>query len=202
MKPTFLTLLSASVTLLGTASAKTDIGGCISSATTNQWHEASMIWYVEDTGEICDIPDCGGGRAPPKYDNPACPNYTGTASYEPSYLPGYGPGAGATTTTVQATAAPTTTTESAEEHETATIAKHIQHNSITITSTHIPSSSGIVTRPSTTSTPSPSPSQYTPGNGAGLLEFNAGIGAACLLVAFMLFFVVYLVPACALGGLA
>ncbi|KAL4958937.1 putative cell surface protein [Aspergillus stella-maris] len=189
MKPTFLSLLAASVSLLGTAHAKTDIGGCISSATTNQWHEASMIWYVPGTGEICDIPDCGGGRAPPKYDNPACPNYTGTASYEPSYLPGYGPGAAATTTTVKATDVPApTTTESAEEHETVTIAKPTQHPSTTIGSTHIPSSSVIVTLPSTSSTPSPSPtaSQYEPGNGAGLLQFNAGLGAVGLLVAFML----------------
>ncbi|KAL4943365.1 hypothetical protein BDV06DRAFT_139515 [Aspergillus oleicola] len=191
MKLTFLSLLAASVTLVGTAHAKTDIGGCVSSATTNQWHEASMIWYVPGTGEICEIPDCGGGRAPPKYDNPACPNYTGTASYEPSYLPGYGPGAAATTTTVKATDAPApTTAESAEEHESVTIAKPTQHGSTTITSTHIPSSSVIVTRPSASSTPSPSPSsnegQYEPGNGAGLLQFNAGLGAVGLLVAFML----------------
>ncbi|KAL4897319.1 hypothetical protein BDV59DRAFT_87901 [Aspergillus ambiguus] len=84
--------------------ARTDLEGCTKSETVNQWNEASMIWYVPDTGEICDFPDCGGGRAPPKTDNPACPLYTGTATYEPSYLPGYGPGATATAKTVAETA--------------------------------------------------------------------------------------------------
>jgi len=32
--------------------AKTDIGGCVSTATKNQWGEASMLWYVPGTGEV------------------------------------------------------------------------------------------------------------------------------------------------------
>lgn len=143
MKPTFFSLLPATLSLLGTAHARTDLGGCISSATTNQWHEASMIWYIEDTGEICDIPDCGGGRAPPKYDNPACPNYTGTATYEPSYLKGYGPGATATKTTARETGAESTATgtvdKSEDDDEDFDIAS-TDHGSITITSTPVPPS--------------------------------------------------------------
>ena len=69
-----------------TVHARTHIGGCTSMHTTNQWGHASMLWYVPETGEICDIPDCGGGRAPPKRNNPACPGYTGTATYEPSFI--------------------------------------------------------------------------------------------------------------------
>ncbi|OGM47774.1 hypothetical protein ABOM_003232 [Aspergillus bombycis] len=52
---------------------------------------SSMIWYVPDTGEICDFPDCGGGRAPPKLNQPGCAAYTGTETLTPSYLPGWGP---------------------------------------------------------------------------------------------------------------
>ncbi|KAL5364352.1 hypothetical protein BJX96DRAFT_131902 [Aspergillus floccosus] len=93
--------------------ARTDLVGCTKSATVNQWDEASMIWYVPDTGEICDFLDCGGGRAPPKTNTPGCPLYSGTATYEPSYLPGYGPGATATAKTVAETASATTTASSA-----------------------------------------------------------------------------------------
>ncbi|EIT77817.1 hypothetical protein AO1008_06105 [Aspergillus oryzae 100-8] len=79
------------LTLTSLAAARTDLDGCTKSATVNQWGEASMIWYVPDTGEICDFPDCGGGRAPPKYNQPGCAAYTGTETLTPSYLPGWGP---------------------------------------------------------------------------------------------------------------
>ncbi|EAU35875.1 predicted protein [Aspergillus terreus NIH2624] len=95
--------------------ARTDLVGCTKSETVNQWNEASMIWYVPDTGEICDFLDCGGGRAPPKTNTPGCPLYSGTATYEPSYLPGYGPGATATAKTVAETASATTTASSASK---------------------------------------------------------------------------------------
>lgn len=215
MKPTFFSLLPAALSLLGTANARTDLEGCISSATTNQWHEASMIWYIEDTGEICDIPDCGGGRAPPKYDNPACPNYTGTATYEPSYLEGYGPGATATKTTARETGAESTATgtvdKNEDDDENIDIAS-TDRGSVTITSTPVPaghtsgmhdggstySSSANTSSPIQSSTlvsstqvlsPSPSntPSNFTEtdGNAAGSLRFNAGLGAVGLFAAFV-----------------
>ncbi|KAF2270128.1 hypothetical protein CC78DRAFT_539386 [Lojkania enalia] len=65
--------------------AKTDLAGCTSSAIG-----ASLLWYVPGTGEICSILDCGGGRAPPKTTVPGCAAYVGTATYEPSFLSGYG----------------------------------------------------------------------------------------------------------------
>lgn len=98
------------VGLVGLATARTDLSGCISSATTNQWHEASMIWYVPGSGEICSFVDCGGGRAPPKTDQPGCPLYSGTGTLTPSYLPGYGASsqmAATTTTTLSRTPAST-----------------------------------------------------------------------------------------------
>ncbi|CEN59724.1 hypothetical protein ASPCAL02168 [Aspergillus calidoustus] len=195
------TLLSASIVplLLGVVSARTDLAGCISSATTNQWHEASMIWYVPGTGEICDIPDCGGGRAPPKYDNPACPAYTGTATYEPSYLEGYGPGAAATTTTVQATeTAPVVEETSTEKNPETTTSKDTESVTFTKTSTHvIPTASSSVTSPavtpsvtlsSTTRGPSTSTTPSAPGftGAADFLRVNAGLGAAGLVAALLL----------------
>ncbi|KAJ6113860.1 hypothetical protein N7523_007177 [Penicillium sp. IBT 18751x] len=35
-------------------------------------------WYDPTNGEVCDPLDCGGGRAPVKYDVPCCAAYTGT----------------------------------------------------------------------------------------------------------------------------
>ncbi|KAI6372674.1 hypothetical protein MCOR25_003640 [Pyricularia grisea] len=35
-------------------------------------------YYDLDTGELCSILDCGGGRAPPKTNEPCCPAYKGT----------------------------------------------------------------------------------------------------------------------------
>ena len=78
--------------LSATALAKTDIDGCVSSETV-AFGGASMIWYVPESGEICEFLDCGGGRAPPKTTVPGCHAYVGTATYSPQYLPGYGPNA-------------------------------------------------------------------------------------------------------------
>lgn len=76
--------ITLSLALATLAAARTDLAGCTSSRTG-----ASIMYYVPGTGEICDIPDCGGGRAPPITTNPACANYKGTATYSPSFLPGF-----------------------------------------------------------------------------------------------------------------
>ncbi|KIW08701.1 uncharacterized protein PV09_00648 [Verruconis gallopava] len=90
-------LLSASsLVLLSLASsilAKTDLAGCTSTVSG-----ASILYYVPDTGEICSILDCGGGRAPPKTDVPGCAAYQGSAPYMPSYLSGFGSTATLTST--------------------------------------------------------------------------------------------------------
>ncbi|KAG9230783.1 putative cell surface protein [Amylocarpus encephaloides] len=75
--------------LAAVASAKTNIAGCVSTKTTNQWGEASMLYYVPTDGEICEFLDCGGGRAPPKTTVPGCAQYEGTATYSPRYLAGF-----------------------------------------------------------------------------------------------------------------
>lgn len=65
--------------------ARTDLTGCTSTSVSSP-AGASIAWYVPETGEVCDLLDCGGGRAPPKTTVPGCPLYSGTASYSPSYL--------------------------------------------------------------------------------------------------------------------
>lgn len=78
-----------------TALARTDLAGCTSftsMVTVNPTAHGygnvypSIVYYVPDTLEICDIPDCGGGRAPPKTNVPGCPLYSGTATPTPSFL--------------------------------------------------------------------------------------------------------------------
>ncbi|KAK1960972.1 hypothetical protein LY78DRAFT_645650 [Colletotrichum sublineola] len=80
--------LVASVAILATAAmAKTDLAGCVSSEPTQGGSYAANVWYVPGTGEICEPLDCGGGRAPPKTDVPGCPEYKGSETYAPSFLP-------------------------------------------------------------------------------------------------------------------
>ncbi|KAH8646656.1 hypothetical protein BX600DRAFT_443645 [Xylariales sp. PMI_506] len=95
-------------------SARTDLSGCVSSDTV-AFGGASVIWYVPGSGEICDFLDCGGGRAPPKTTVPGCPLYSGTATYSPSYLPGYGSSTIATSTSA---AAQSETSSSTEDDDT------------------------------------------------------------------------------------
>ena len=111
-------LLSAvALFLAGPAAAKTDIAGCVSSKTV-AYGGASLIWYVPDTGEICAFIDCGGGRAPPKTTVPGCPQYSGTAEYSPSYLPGFGSATATATATQEASATASSSSSDESEGET------------------------------------------------------------------------------------
>src|ERR1700712_3593132 len=51
-------------------------------------------FYVPETGQICEMLECGGGRAPLKHDVPGCDAYTGTATYTKQYLSGWGQNGG------------------------------------------------------------------------------------------------------------
>lgn len=75
---TTITLLALLAPL---AYAKYGLDGCTSTTLNN-----IITYYVPSSGEICDLLDCGGGRAPPKTTVPGCAAYSGTASYSPSYL--------------------------------------------------------------------------------------------------------------------
>lgn len=91
----------ATAAFAAVAFARTDLEGCTSTDVSSP-AGASIAWYVPGTGEVCEILDCGGGRAPPKTTVPGCAAYSGTASYSPSYLAGF---------QASATSAPSTTAE-------------------------------------------------------------------------------------------
>ncbi|VUC27488.1 unnamed protein product [Clonostachys rosea] len=103
-------ILAAAALLASGAVAKTDIGGCTSfdSVYTPSHGSpyATRIWYVPDTGEVCEILDCGGGRAPPKTTVPGCAAYKGTETYSPKFINpatlGKAPQAASTTLVVSA----------------------------------------------------------------------------------------------------
>ncbi|KXT18751.1 hypothetical protein AC579_2710 [Pseudocercospora musae] len=82
-------VLFTAASLATLAMARTDLVGCTSTDVSSP-AGASLAWYVPGTGELCDFLDCGGGAGAPRYDVPGCPMYTGTASYSPSYMPGWG----------------------------------------------------------------------------------------------------------------
>lgn len=85
-----LRILATAALLASTALAKTDIGGCTSYNTVGTYsdgsHYATRIWYLPDTGEVCELLDCGGGRAPSKTNVPGCGNYKGTETYSPRFI--------------------------------------------------------------------------------------------------------------------
>jgi hypothetical protein len=108
--------------LAGAALAKTDLNGCVSFETIitvpnrpDVYPYGSLIWYVPDTGEVCEFIDCGGGRAPPKTTVPGCGAYKGTETYSPKFIDpktlGQAPQTDAATS-VAVTESPAVTTES------------------------------------------------------------------------------------------
>ncbi|KAK3303174.1 uncharacterized protein B0T15DRAFT_265593 [Chaetomium strumarium] len=109
--PSLLTAVGGLLLLAATATAKTDLGGCTS--TKLSLPTPGVIWYDPETGEICEILDCGGGRAPPKTTVPGCPLYKGTETVTPSFWAGF-------TASVGATASASATTETDKGKETGT----------------------------------------------------------------------------------
>ncbi|KAL4885989.1 hypothetical protein BJY04DRAFT_179649 [Aspergillus karnatakaensis] len=125
-------------------------------------------WFDPNTGEVCDPLDCGGGRAPVKYDVPGCDAYTGTEVYNPttSILSCWTP----------ATASATTTTESVSE--TASVSVSVHDAVAVVTGTEdgdddatVPTTSATVSTsttlisaatPSTTPAPTSSPASTSP----------------------------------------
>lgn len=156
-------LIFTTASLATLAFARTDLTGCTSTDVSSP-AGTSIAWYVPGTGELCDFLDCGGGRAPPKTTVPGCPQYSGTATYSPSYLPGYGAmetGSAAQGVSQSASAAQTTSTSalyhvSASETGEPTFYAQTSGTEITTTSTmnaSSPSSDGttLITSPATVS---------------------------------------------------
>ncbi|KAL5000538.1 hypothetical protein BDV10DRAFT_183310 [Aspergillus recurvatus] len=146
MTPSFPALsvpLLSTVSLLGTVYARTTLEGCTFTETVSEGNGYSIVWYVPETGEICDVPVCGGGLDPFDYDNPACPEYTGTSPYEPSYLEEYEPRSTTVTAKTAVDAAVTSAPGWTEEEEGEEAGKVVpgdgESRSTTITSTRFSS---------------------------------------------------------------
>lgn len=141
------TLTATAVVLASTVLAKTDIGDCtyIDGVYTpaHGYPYATRTWYLPDTGEICEILDCGGGRAPPKTTVPGCDAYEGTATYSPSFLDLESLGLATATASSESDSDEATTTAESKTIATATAPD--------VTSTSV---SGEQTGPATTAAPS------------------------------------------------
>lgn len=85
-------------------------------------------WYDPLTGEVCDLIDCGGGRAPPKPNAPGCGNNPlPPVSYLSCWTPGFTGAPGPPATVVESTTAETvpetTAVEAPSTVETTTAAE-------------------------------------------------------------------------------
>lgn len=86
MTPSHFLLLPLLALTAPLVTAKVGFEGCTSTTTTWTYSHDIVLYYLPDTGEVCDNPDCGGGRAPPKTDKPWCGNYKGTTTYSPMFI--------------------------------------------------------------------------------------------------------------------
>ncbi|KAI0438577.1 hypothetical protein F4803DRAFT_87964 [Xylaria telfairii] len=136
--------LAIAALLAGQAAAKTDIAGCVSSETV-AYGGASLIWYVPGTGEICEFLDCGGGRAPPKTTVPGCAGYVGTATYSPSYLPGFGAAATSSPSTASSIEIVASESAGSEDSSSSDSESASASQGATITSPPVTTGTGTVT---------------------------------------------------------
>lgn len=165
MRTSTNTILAAA-TFATMALARTDLEGCTRTDVSSP-AGASYAWYVPGTGEVCEILDCGGGRAPPKTTVPGCAAYVGTETYSPSYLAGY---------QASATAAPSTT--SATEESTSSSSSGGQASATTAPSTTSAteeSTSSTTAAPSTTAATEDSTSSSSSGFDWNVLESDTAI---------------------------
>ncbi|PVI05115.1 hypothetical protein DM02DRAFT_610974 [Periconia macrospinosa] len=72
--------------------AKASAAGCKGSMTYGFCEPDRIVRYYDpEDGQICNMRDCGGGRAPPKTTDPCCGAYKGTETCNPTPSPSYLP---------------------------------------------------------------------------------------------------------------
>jgi hypothetical protein len=158
-------LAAAAALFAGAALAKTDIQGCTYFddvyTPPHGYPYATRTWYVPDTGEICELLECGGGRAPPKTTLPGCPAYEGTETYSPRFLDvatvgGDAPQTSTADEAVETTSAPEEEDGDDEASETTTAAEESEPTVSESSSVPVETSAPITTttpEPSTTAAP-------------------------------------------------
>lgn len=141
--------------------ARTDLTGCTSTSVSSP-AGASIAWYVPETGEVCDLLDCGGGRAPPKTTVPGCPLYSGTASYSPLYLAAGGGETGVVFSSFSASFATASATASAATVEEEGEAEAVETTSSMTTTSSYSSGVTLHSSPSPTTTATSAPTTTIP----------------------------------------
>lgn len=138
-------MLTTALPLLMLAGNALAVGCSTHSFTTCE--DKIVHWYDPDTGEVCDPLDCGGGRAPPKTDEPGCPGYTGTEVRTTSYLSCFTPSSAlATATTTSKSSSAESTSASDMTTKETSVASSTSASSVTGTG----SSGSGTTTPATT----------------------------------------------------
>ncbi|KAJ5172861.1 hypothetical protein N7492_005454 [Penicillium capsulatum] len=154
MIPSTLSVAASLVVL-----ARTVLGECGSHSFTH-CEDNIVHWFDPNTGEVCDPLDCGGGRAPPRKDQPGCPLYTGTKVRTTSYLSCWTPSVSASSTSATGSSdAGVVYTTSVETKTGSTVAVTVTSTSTMASSTH--GASGSSASPSTTSPPARSAANST-----------------------------------------
>ncbi|KAJ5462611.1 hypothetical protein N7475_007555 [Penicillium sp. IBT 31633x] len=149
--------IAASLLMLAT----TVFGACESGYSYTTCDDRIVHYFDPSNGEVCDSLDCGGGRAPVKYDVPCCAAYRGT---EPcvkttSTLSCWTPSSVAASTTIASASAAETTSSTAATTSMADTSVPSSTGVAAETSSN--SVSGSTTAPSTTEAPVPSASTAT-----------------------------------------
>ncbi|KAJ6127886.1 hypothetical protein N7471_009103 [Penicillium samsonianum] len=147
--------------------ATTVFGACESISYTT-CADRIVHYYDPTNGVVCDPLDCGGGRAPVKYDVPCCAAYRGT---EPcvsttSTLSCWSPSTAAASSTIASASSAETTSGSASATATAytSVPSSTSTGAAAETSSH--STSGSTTAPSTTEAPTQSTNSATSKTGS------------------------------------
>ncbi|OJD19320.1 hypothetical protein AJ78_00679 [Emergomyces pasteurianus Ep9510] len=150
--------------------------------TFTQCEDGITHWYDPDDGQICDPLDCGGGRAPVKYNVPGCAAYTGTETRatSASYLSCWP----FTTKTPSDTASPTGTEASVTGGAPSPTTAVTGTGSTTPVITPPPNQTGNVTPSAGGSGTGGAPAE-TP-NAGGVLEGSLMVGAGAAIGALLL----------------
>jgi Predicted solute binding protein len=125
-------------------------------------------WYDPTNGQVCDPIDCGGGRAPVKYDEPCCAAYRGTKPCvsTTSTLSCWSPSTVAASSTIASASSAETTSASTTVTVTATSDTSVLSSTGGAAETSSHSISGSTIAPSTTEAPTQSTNSETSASGA------------------------------------
>ena len=171
-------MLTTTLPILLLAAARVSAIGC-STHTYGTCEDNIVHWYDPDDGQICDPLDCGGGRAPVKYNVPCCAAYTGTEACvtAPSYMPCFAKSTSAvevsestevSVTTTEVIASPTeatVTSATATASQTSAVGVTTgSQSSSSVVSTTAPPIIGSTSQPVLSSNGTLAPTSSAPGN--------------------------------------